>query len=138
MRPRHPPPTSRRAGLVAWIVLSFAAQGAAAGEVIAHPATNLSLDEVREVFLGDKQLAGNVRLVPVDNAAEQSAFLANVLQTDVARYSTRWAKKAFREGLRVPTVKRDDAEVLAYVAATPGAVAYISGSSSGVKVLRKY
>jgi hypothetical protein len=111
---------------------------AQAGEVIANPALALNADEIREVFLGDKQLASGVKLLPVDNAAQQTDFLAKVLQTDVAKYSARWTKKAFREGLTAPPVKGSDAEVLAFVKATPGAVGYVAGPSSGVKVLQKY
>lgn len=127
-----------RVGLLCASLLLMCAGSAAAGEVIAHPSVKLSIDEVRELFQGDKQLAGKVKLIPVDNEAEQPAFLARVLQTDIVRYSTRWTKKAFREGLRPPAPKRDDAEVLAYVLATPGAVAYVGGVGGGVNVLYKY
>jgi hypothetical protein len=120
-----------------FLVISFAAN-ANAGEVIAHPSVALSADEVKELFLGDKQFAGNVKLVPADNSAAQADFVAKVLQTDVAKYSARWAKKAFREGLNAPGVKSDDADVLAFVKATPGAVGYVSGASGGAKVLLKY
>ena len=109
-----------------------------AGEVIAHPAVNLSPDEVREVFFGDKQFAGSVKLVPIDNAAQQPEFLAKVLQIDGVKYSARWTKRAFREGLAAPSLKGSDAETIAFVKATPGALAYVAGSSSGVKVLHKY
>lgn len=109
-----------------------------AGEVIAHPSVSLSADEVKELFLGDKQLAGSVKLIPVDNTVEQAAFLAKVLHADAAKYSARWTKKAFREGLTAPGVKSNDAEAIAFVQATPGAVAYIGAVASGVKVLLKY
>lgn len=111
---------------------------ARAGEVIAHPSVTLSADEVRELYLGDKQLAGSVKLVPIENAAEQAAFLATVLHADAAKYSARWTKKAFREGLTAPGVKSNDAEAIAFVQATPGAVAYVGATASGVKVLLKY
>ena len=61
-----------------------------------------------------------------------------VLQTDVAKDSARWTKKAFREGLVAPAVKGSDAPVTAFVKATPGAVGRVAGPSSGVKVLQTY
>ena len=76
--------------------------GASAGEVIGHSTVSLSGDEIRDVFLGEKQFAGNLKLVPVDNAAIHTEFLSRVLQTDVQKYSARWTKKAFREGLAPP------------------------------------
>ena len=117
---------------------AFGLPPALAGEVIANASVTLSADEVKEAFLGDKQLAGSVKLVPVDNAAQQADFLSKVLQLDVTKYSARWTKKAFREGMTAPAVKGSDAEVLAFVKATPGAIGYVSSSGGGAKVLLKY
>ena len=109
-----------------------------AGEVIAHPSVVLSAEEVRELFMGDKQLAGSLKLVPVDNGAQQADFLVKVLQMDPTRYTARWIKKAFRDGLSAPMAKGSDAEVAAFVRATPGAVGYVSRASVGVQTLQKY
>ena len=127
-------PTAIALGLMA----AFMQAPANAGEVIAHPALTLSADEVREVFFGDKQLADGVKLVPVDNAAQQADFLAKLLQTDGNKYALRWTKKGFREGLAAPALKGSDAETIAFVKATPGALGYVAGPAGGVKVLHKY
>jgi ABC-type phosphate transport system substrate-binding protein len=126
--------------LVKWAVLLAALSQAPshAGEVIAHPSVDLSADEIRDVFLGEKQLAGNLRLVPVDNSALRPEFLSKVLQTDERKYAARWTRKSFREGLVAPVVKGSDAEVRAFVKATPGAIGYISGRSDGLKVLQRF
>jgi ABC-type phosphate transport system substrate-binding protein len=120
--------------------LSVLMMGAAqAGEVIAHPSVSLSRDEVRDVYLGEKHLAGDLRLVPVDNSTIQSEFLSSVLQTDARKYAARWTKKTFREGLAAPAVKGSDAEVNAFVKSTPGAIGYVSGAPAvGVRVLEKF
>ena len=76
--------------------------------------------------------------MPVDNGAQQADFLVKVLQMDPTRYTARWIKKAFREGLRAPMAKGSDAEVAAFVRATPGAVGYVSTASVGVQTLQKY
>ncbi len=115
-----------------------ACASAGAGEVIAHPSVMLSAEEVKDVYFGDKQLLGNIKLVPLDNAAQQAEFLAKVLLTDSTKYAARWTKKAFREGLTAPLVRGSDAEAMAFVRATPGAVAYVAGPSSNVKVLYRY
>ena len=50
------------------LVIALLSQGSAgAGEVIGHSTVSLSGDEIRDVFLGEKQFAGNLKLVPVDN-----------------------------------------------------------------------
>jgi hypothetical protein len=106
--------------------------------VIANPGVTLAPDEVRDVFLGDKQLAGSTKLVPVDNAAEQKDFLDKVLKLDAGKYNAIWVKKGFRDGLNAPPVKNTDAEVIAIVRGTPGAISYVASPPKDLKVLGKY
>ena len=121
------------------LVIALLSQGSAsAGEVIGHSTVSLSGDEIRDVFLGEKQFAGNLKLVPVDNTMIHAEFLSRVLQTDAQKYSARWTKKTFREGLASPGRKGSDAEVVEFVRTTPGAVGYVSRPWPGVKVLEKF
>ncbi|NOU00177.1 MAG: phosphate ABC transporter substrate-binding protein [Gallionella sp.] len=116
----------------------LASQSAVAGDVvvIANAGTNLSAGEVRDVFLGEKQFAGSIKLVPVDNAAQQESFLAKMMQMSSAKYSGNWTKKAFRDGLAAPAMKSGDAEVIEFVKRTKGAVGYVSSSPSGVNIIK--
>ena len=106
--------------------------------VIANAGVGLSGDEVRDVFVGEKQLAGSVKLVPLDNASAQADFLAKVMKIEAAKYSTLWAKKSFRDGINPPPVRSSDAEVINAVKNTPGAVGYVSKAPADVKVIQKY
>jgi hypothetical protein len=106
--------------------------------VIAHPGVTISADEVREVFVGEKQLAGGVKLVPLDNASAQADFLAKVVKVDAVKYQSIWTKKGFRDGLTAPSVKSGDQEVINVVKSTPGAIGYVSKASAGVKVIQAY
>lgn len=110
----------------------------AAGEVIAHPSVDIGAEDIRLVFLGERQLSGRLRLVPVDNLPARAKFLERVLQTDERKYEARWVRKAFRDGLSPPAVKGSDAEVISFVRATPGAVGYVESPAEGVKVLERY
>jgi len=131
--------TSRALALSIALLAPMAPVGVRAGEVIAHPQLELNAEEIRDVYLGEKQLAGHLKLLPVDNSALQNEFLEKVLQTDARKYAARWTKKSFREGLAIPAVKGSDAEVIAYVRATPGAIGYISGTApKTVKLLVKF
>lgn len=122
--------------LVSMLVLSGAVR---AGEVIAHPSVRLDTADVRDVYLGERQLSGDLRLVPIDNLVAQEEFLAAILQTNLRSYQARWTRKTFREGVRAPLVKGSDAEVSSYVRATPGAIGYVSGSAgAGVIVLDRF
>ncbi len=113
-------------------------QVAGAGEVIANLEVVLNADEIRDVFLGEKQFVGKLKLVPVDNSSLQAEFLSKVLQSDERKYAARWTRKSFREGLAAPAIKGSDAEVIAFVRATPGAVGYVNSGGVGVKVLERF
>lgn len=134
MRPVHH--TVFKTGLLLSICIGNAA--AWAGEIIAHASVQLGLAEVRDVYLGEKQLSGRIRLVPVNNAAVFDAFLATVLQTDARQFAARWTRKSFREGLVPPLMMGSDAEVISFVKATPGALGYVSVGTSGVTVLASF
>jgi ABC-type phosphate transport system substrate-binding protein len=106
--------------------------------VITNNATALASDEIREIFIGDKQIVGGVKVVPIENAALQKEFLEKVIKMDGAKYSNVWTKKGFREGLNPPAMKSGDAEVTAVVKSMPGAIGYVSSLPSGVKLIQKY
>jgi hypothetical protein len=126
--------------VAAMLSAALIACGDAAADVylIANSALQLTPDEARDVYLGEKQLAGSVKLAPFDNGAVQNEFLAKVLHMDAAKYSTLWTKKGFREGLNAPAVKGSDLEVISSVKANPGGVGYVSAPAPGVSVIRKY
>jgi hypothetical protein len=94
--------------------------------VIAGPDVKLSAEDIRELYLGDKEFSGGVRLVPVDNQAALSEFVVKALGMNPQRYNTLWVKKAFRDALNPPAVKASDFEVLEFVKRTRGAVGYVS------------
>ena len=130
----------RASALAVLLFAACLAASAAAADlyVIANTAVELQPDDVRDVFLGEKQFAGSVRLHPVDNAAAQEAFLSRVMRLSSAAYATAWTKKAFRQGLTQPPLHSSDAEVLEFVRRTEGAVGYVGRTPpAGVKVLQK-
>lgn len=106
--------------------------------VITNPSVALTAADVHAVYTGDKQFAEGGKLVPVDNAAAQKAFLANVLHVDGGKYNSIWAKKSFREGLTAPLTKATDNEVIEFVKKTPGAVGYVGdvGKATGISVVK--
>lgn len=116
-----------------------AAPPASAGDVlyvICNPSVQVSEDDLRDVFLGEKQFAGDVRLTPADNRAAQSVFLARVLKMAPAKYSTTWTKKSFRDGVNPPPVKGSDAETIEFVRHQVGACSYVTTApGSGVHIV---
>jgi len=116
------------------------APSARAGDlyVIANSGTQVSQADVREIFLGEKTLAGAVKLVPVDNAQAQEEFLGRVMKMEATKYTASWTKKTFRDGVSPPPIKGSDAEVVQFVKATPGGVGYVTTSPGGVTVVGKF
>lgn len=113
-------------------------QSAMAGDVviISNPGTTISITEVRDIFIGEKQFSGNTKLVVIDNKSLQSDFLAKFIKMDATKYNGIWTKKSFRDGLTPPAVKSGDAEVTEYVRQTPGAIGYVSKLPEGVNIAR--
>jgi hypothetical protein len=119
-----------------WALL--VAQSVNAGEisVISNSGTTVSAGEVKDIFLGEKQFAGSTKLIPIDNASAQDAFLSKFIKMDSTKYNGIWTKKSFRDGLNPPAVKSSDAEVVEFVKRTPGAVGYVGGSPAGVNIIK--
>ena len=121
------------------LLASTPASSLADGVVIANPGLNLTAGDIRDVFTGEKQLAGSTRLVPIDNAAAQADFLTKVLKMDPTKYQTTWTKKSFRDGVTAPAVKATDAEVVEFVKRSPGGIGYITGGApSGVTIVSHF
>src|SRR4030081_70457 len=87
--------------------------------VICNSRVQLTAGDVRDLFLGGKQFAGALKLVPGDKSTAQIVFLEKLLKMNAAKYSTTWTKKSFRDGINPPLVTGSDAEALAYVRRTP-------------------
>ncbi len=119
-------------------LLAGSAQALAGDLFVIGNAVTLTPDDIKDVFLGEKQIVGGTKLVPLDNAALQKDFLEKVIKLDAAKYGSVWTKKGFRDGLTAPAVKNSDAEVIAVVKATAGAVGYVSAAPAGVTVLQKF
>lgn len=106
--------------------------------VVCASGVSLSMAEVRDVFLGEKQFAGSVKLAPADNAAAQADFLDKVMKMDSAKYQTAWTKKSFRDGSSAPPAKANDGEAVEYVKHTPGGCSYTaSAPPAGLTVVGK-
>jgi hypothetical protein len=107
--------------------------------VITHSGLAITADDIKNVYIGEKELAESTKIKPQDNTAVRDEFLRKVLQLDAVKYESLWTKKSFRDGINPPTVKANDAEVIAYVRATPGAIGYISiAPPSDVTIVKKF
>ncbi|HET6465800.1 MAG TPA: hypothetical protein VFH55_09355 [Nitrospiria bacterium] len=136
--------------LLALSILSMVGAGAAAEikeiAVISgksFPADAMTLEEIREIYRGEKQLIGGQRLKPIDQRDTQAIriqFLNKVLNFSGDEYVTYWNNRLFREGGIPPIPKNNSADVISAVQDTDGAIGYVwlsdtTDSKANLKIL---
>jgi hypothetical protein len=128
---------------VAVLVLCVSWPTQAAGvKVIANPsvkADSISAGDVQAVFLLDKDSLGGSRVDPVlsKGGSAHEAFIKQYLGKNDTALQAFYRSLVFTGKASMPKILGSDAEVLAYVAKTKGAIGYVSpnASAAGVKVL---
>ena len=110
---------------------------------VASPVTEASREDVSRFFLRQSaKWSRRQGVLPVDQSsrsAVREAFSRGVLRQPLPAVESYWRRQIASGRALPPPVKTSDAEVLAYVASTPGAVGYVSGGlnlTPGVKPLR--
>ena len=110
-----------------------------------NPASSIKRQELARLFLkktGRWSHGGGV--TPVDQSAGspvRNAFTRAVLAVEgmgqISAVQNFWLQQVYSGRSTPPPVKATDAEVIAFVASTPGAVGYVGAapSAGGVKVL---
>src|SRR6476660_7039509 len=114
--------------------------------VVVHPdapVINLSLSEVRKVFLGDRQYWSSnipvVLLIRAPVARERDVVLKIIYQMSESQFKQYWIAKIFRaESATAPKVVYSNDMANQLVTAIPGAIAFIDSKDvkPGSKVLR--
>jgi hypothetical protein len=104
-------------------------------------ATAVSVDEVKEVFLFTAPSFRNGdRIVPVleEGGPAHEVFLKEYVRKSDAALQTYYRSLVFTGKAKLPKILRADAEVVAYVAKTRGAVGYVRAEtdSPGTKTLQ--
>jgi hypothetical protein len=107
------------------------------------PVSDLSLADVRKVFLGDRQYWTSnlpvVLLIRAPVARERNVVLKIIYQMSEAQFKQYWIAKIFRaESASAPKVVYSNDMANDLVTAVPGAIAFIDAREvrPGAKVLR--
>jgi ABC-type phosphate transport system substrate-binding protein len=110
---------------------------------VANPASELKKDEVAKIFLKTITKWGSgVVTAPCGNGGSKSvtdAFAKAVLGKSASALESYWQQQIFAGKDVPPPEKKTDADVIAFVQATPGAIGYVASSatlSSGVKAVK--
>ncbi|MBZ5649585.1 MAG: hypothetical protein LAO18_03745 [Acidobacteriia bacterium] len=114
--------------------------------VVVHPDTpvsNLSLSDVRKVFLGDRQYWSTnvpvVLLIRAPVARERDVVLKIIYQMSESQFKQYWIAKIFRaEAATAPKVVYSNDIANQLITAIPGAIAFVDSKDvrPGTKVLR--
>jgi ABC-type phosphate transport system substrate-binding protein len=113
-------------------------------KVVVNPATavpSLSKAEVARLFLKqDTRWKDGKPAAIIDQAPASPVrhdFSRDVLGKEVASVTSYWQQQVFSGRASPPVVKPNDADVVAFVASTPGAIGYVSAgaAAAGVKTL---
>jgi TonB family protein len=112
-------------------------------KIVANPSVKpdfISVAEIRSVFMADRNsLKDGSHVEPVfeQEGATHEAFLREYLKETNEALQTHYGALVFTGKSAMPKSFRSDAEVVAYVAHTRGAIGYVSASAAteGVKVL---
>ena len=128
-----------------WLGLGAAAHAAdvaADVKVIANPsvsASEISTDDLKAVFLGNKTTVAGSQVAPVLAKAGRAhdVVLKEYLGKSDATLMTYFRGLVFTGKASMPKVCDSDAEIVAYVAKTKGAVGYIGAgvAAQGTKTL---
>jgi hypothetical protein len=138
---------------LSWLFVSFGArsiaQTARAGAdiaVVVHPETpvsDLSLTEVRQVLLGERQYWSSklpvVLLIRAPVARERDVVLRVIYQMTEAQFKQYWVAKIFRaEAASPPKIVYSNDMQYELVSGIPGAIAFMDARNirPGLKVLR--
>ena len=135
----------KRALSITIAILGLAAASPASAadfKVVAHPsvkASDISFDDLKRVFLATRtSLPDGSQVQPVlaRAGAAHGAFLRDLGKSDSA-LSTYYRSLVFTGKAAMPKICSSDAEVIAYVARTKGAIGYVSAEAKapGTKTL---
>jgi hypothetical protein len=107
--------------------------------VVAHPgvtAAEVSAADIREIFLGNKTAIGGSDVQPVLGEAgpAHDAFLKAYVGKSEQALKNHFKSLVFTGKGSMPKSFGSDAEILKYVAATRGAIGYVTAGAEGAGV----
>jgi len=132
--------------LVFLLLPSFAsADGEQKIAIIANasfPLRELTLPDLKEIYLGNKKFVRWTRLYPIHQQKDRvikNLFIENALGLSPISYMGYWHIKSFRDGSPPPNAFQSSGEVIESVKANPGGLGYIWANEThkidGIRVL---
>ncbi len=102
----------------------------------ANDISSISKGDLKKIYLGKKTTWSNgqtIKVAALKKGPAHTAFLKAVVKKAPSAFSLLWKKAIFTGTGNPPKFFDNEADLLKYVAETPGAVGYSSTTSSDVK-----
>lgn len=92
------------------------------------PLAEADMEEVRDIYLGEKMFAKGKKVLPVNftEGPLKDLFLKLVVGLNSKEYKHHWIKKVFQEGRTIPATMGSPHDIIEFVSKEKGAVAYLS------------
>ncbi len=127
-------------------LLTFTSLASAEVAVIVNPNNSavLSDSDISRLFLGKlKKFSGGDKAVVVNlkfGSATRNEFEQKVLKKSSSQIKAYWSKLVFSGKGKPPKELASDKDILALIASTPNAIAYVDAASvdGSVKVIKKF
>ncbi|MBU3947760.1 MAG: substrate-binding domain-containing protein [Proteobacteria bacterium] len=122
-------------GLLVTIAGTVSAVTAGDVKIIANknvPASSISSDMLKEIFLGKKNTWDNgmsINYVTLDSGETHNDFLKTYLQKSDAQFNNYWKKQVFTGQGQMPKAFNSDKAMIDFVAGTNGAIGYVSSTA---------
>jgi len=133
----------RRFGILAALILVIGVGRAQAAStlIIVHKdlaTSKITAEELESIYLGKKTLwESGSKIAPViliEDSAGGKEFIETVLSKTVPQYRAYWKRRLFSGGGSFPRSFPSSAEIVDFVAKTPGAIGVVDGSTRDERV----
>lgn len=108
--------------------------------IIAHkqnPIKQLSLSQLKELYLGNRQFIGEIRILPLDQDIQESTrnkFYSQVIEIEQSQLISHWSKLIFTGKGQAPKSLLSDNSIIEFVSANPNTIGYINSQTMNDKV----
>ena len=130
--------------VAALLMLTLSARAQTDGVFIVNPAlteTALTTADIKDILLGNitkwPHAGGVIKLVVLTEGPLHASIIKDYTQRTPEQFDKFWKKRVFTGTGLMPAQLQNEPDIVAYVAANPGAIGYVSNQkvSDKVKVL---
>ena len=100
------------------------------------PEDQLTVGQVRNIYMGEIQILNSIRVYPIDQSYRQpirKAFLRQIIGMNRDNYMDYWNKRLYRKGGITPLLEENSQDMLEAIQAKEGAIGYIWADEAPIR-----